>query len=375
MQPAPPPPTPLGKYRLLSPTAAVRVSPLCLGAMSLGDAWEFLGTQSKENSFKILDAFYDAGGNFIDTANNYQNEQSETWLGEWMVKRQNRSQMVIATKFTTGYRSDWKKEPIHVNFAGNSAKSLHESVAASLKKLQTDYIDLLYVHWWDYTCSIPELMQSLDHLVKAGKVLYLGASDTPAWVVAKANQYARDHGLRQFSVYQGLYSAAKRDAEREILPMVRDEGMAFAPWGALGGGKFKTKEQVAAMEKANDKGRAFGGPMKGPSKVDESVTAVLDKIGKSKNVSLTQIALAYAIAKQPYVFPIVGIRKLEHLQDNIDALKVRLSKEEIKEIEEAYDFEPGFPHDFIGYHPSQNWLLQVAGHYDWIEMQKSLEAS
>jgi aryl-alcohol dehydrogenase-like predicted oxidoreductase len=106
-------------------------------------------------------------------------------------------------------------------------------------------------------------MQSLDHLVKAGKVLYLGASDTPAWVVAKANQYARDHGLRQFSVYQGLYSAAKRDAEREILPMVRDEGMAFAPWGALGGGKFKTKEQVAAMEKANDKGRKFAGPMKG----------------------------------------------------------------------------------------------------------------
>jgi len=148
MQPAPEPPTALGRYRLLSPTAAVRVSPLCLGAMSLGDAWEErLGTQSKENSFKILDAFYAAGGNFIDTANSYQNEQSETWLGEWMVQRQNRSQMVIATKFTSGYRSDWKKEPIHVNFAGNSAKSLHESVAASLKKLQTDYIDLLYVHW------------------------------------------------------------------------------------------------------------------------------------------------------------------------------------------------------------------------------------
>jgi aryl-alcohol dehydrogenase-like predicted oxidoreductase len=147
MQPAPLPPSALGKYRLLSPTAAVRVSPLCLGAMSIGDAWERLGTQSKENSFKILDLFYDAGGNFIDTANGYQDEQSETWLGEWMAKRHNRSQMVIATKFTTGYRSDWKKEPIHVNFAGNSAKSLHESVAASLKKLQTDYIDLLYVHW------------------------------------------------------------------------------------------------------------------------------------------------------------------------------------------------------------------------------------
>jgi aryl-alcohol dehydrogenase-like predicted oxidoreductase len=106
-------------------------------------------------------------------------------------------------------------------------------------------------------------MQSLDHLVKAGKVLYLGASDTPAWVVAKANQYARDYGLRQFSVYQGLYNAAKRDAERDILPMARDEGMAFAPWSALGGGKFKTKEQVEAMEKAGDKGRSFEGVMKG----------------------------------------------------------------------------------------------------------------
>jgi aryl-alcohol dehydrogenase-like predicted oxidoreductase len=148
MQPAPPPPSDLGRYRILSPTAAVRVSPLCLGAMSIGDAWEqFMGKQTKENSFKILDAFYDAGGNFIDTANNYQDEQSETLLGEWMVKRQNRSQMVIATKFTTVYRSDWKTQPIHVNFSGNSAKSLHESVAASLKKLQTDYIDLLYVHW------------------------------------------------------------------------------------------------------------------------------------------------------------------------------------------------------------------------------------
>jgi aryl-alcohol dehydrogenase-like predicted oxidoreductase len=143
MQPAPPPPSALAKYRLLSPTAAVRVSPLCLGGAAIGDAWEHMGIQSKENSFKILDSFYDAGGNFIDTANSYQNEQSEIWLGEWMTKRQNRSQMVIATKYTSGYRSDWEKEPIHVNFAGNSAKSLHESVAASLKKLQTDYIDLL----------------------------------------------------------------------------------------------------------------------------------------------------------------------------------------------------------------------------------------
>ncbi|CAF1367833.1 unnamed protein product [Adineta steineri] len=375
MQPAPQPPSALGHYRLLSPAAAVRVSPLCLGAMSLGDAWEFMGAQTKENSFKILDAFFDAGGNFIDTANIYQNEQSEILLGEWMTKRQNRSQMVIATKFTMPYRSDWTKEPIHVNFAGNSAKSIHESVAASLKKLQTDYIDLLYIHWWDSTCSIPELMQSLDHLVKAGKVLYLGASDTPAWIVSQANQYARDYGLRQFSVYQGLYNAAKRDAERDILPMIRHEGMAFAPWGALGRGKFKTKEQVEAMEKEGDKGRTFVGINKGPTEDDQAVTAVLEKIGKAKNISLTQVALAYTMAKQPYIFPIIGVRKLEHLQDNIDALKVRLSKEEIKEIEETYKFDIGFPHDMIAQNPSENWGLKLAGHCDWVEPEKSLNAS
>ncbi len=102
---------------------------------------------------------------------------------------------------------------------------------------------------------------------------------------------------------------------------------------------------------------------------------MLDKIGKTKNVSLTQIALAYAMAKQPYIFPIIGIRKVEHLQDNIDALKVRLSNEEIKEIEEAYTFQVGFPHDFIGHHPSQNWLLQMAGHYDWVEVEKSFNAN
>ncbi|UJR32625.1 hypothetical protein I4U23_020085 [Adineta vaga] len=122
-------------------------------------------------------------------------------------------------------------------------------------------------------------MQSLDHLVKSGKVLYLGVSDTPAWVVAKVNQYARDYGLRQFSVYQGLYNAAKRDAEREILPMLRDKGMAFAPWQALGGCKFKTKEHTEAVGKVGDQGRSFGGFRKGPSEEDKAVTAVLDKIG------------------------------------------------------------------------------------------------
>jgi aryl-alcohol dehydrogenase-like predicted oxidoreductase len=155
-QPLPKPPTLLGYYRLLAPTAGVRVSPLCLGAMNFGEAWKgFMGECDKETSFGILDAFYEAGGNFIDTANNYQGEESELWIGEWLQARRNRDEMVLATKYTTGYPAPSKDIKIRANFQGNHAKSLHLSVEASLKKLQTDYIDLLWLH-----CTYPCLCES-----------------------------------------------------------------------------------------------------------------------------------------------------------------------------------------------------------------------
>lgn len=136
-----------------------------------------------------------------------------------MKSRNNRDEIVLATKFTTNYRAGYSSSEIIINRSGNGTKSLHLSLEASLRKLQTTYIDVLYVHWWDFTCSIEELMQSLDVMVKNGKVLYLGVSDTPAWIVAKCNEYARQKGLRQFSVYQGQWSAEKRSFERDIIPM------------------------------------------------------------------------------------------------------------------------------------------------------------
>jgi aryl-alcohol dehydrogenase-like predicted oxidoreductase len=174
-----------------------------------------MGECSKETAFEILDYFFNQGGNFIDTANAYQDGESETWLGEWMTARENRDELVLATKYSSPYKLS-EKGKIQSNYGGNGIKSLRLSVDASLKKLQTSYIDLLYVHWWDYTVTIPELMHSLNDLVVAGKVMFLGISDTPAWIVAKANQYARDHGLRQFVVYQGLWNVAIRDFERDI---------------------------------------------------------------------------------------------------------------------------------------------------------------
>lgn len=161
-KPAPEPATELGRYRILSSTAGIRVSPLQLGAMSIGDAWQsFMGSMDKASSFKLLDAFVEAGGNLIDTANNYQDEQSETWLGEWMTERKNRDLMVIATKFTTPYRNHELGKGKTVNYSGNHKRSIHMSVRDSLRKLQTDFIDILYLHWWDWTTSIEEIMDSL----------------------------------------------------------------------------------------------------------------------------------------------------------------------------------------------------------------------
>lgn len=229
--PAPEPPTELGRLRVLSPNAALRVSPLQLGAMSIGEAWsDFMGSMDKLTSFALLDAFVAAGGNFIDTANAYQEEQSETWLGEWMRERGNRDSLVLATKYTSDYRSHaLGKGPHAANHTGNSRRTLHVSLRDSLAKLGTDYLDILYLHWWDYTTSIKEIMDSLHILVEQGKVLYLGISDTPAWVVSAANTYAVAHGKTPFSIYQGRWNVMLRDMERDIIPMARTFGMALAP--------------------------------------------------------------------------------------------------------------------------------------------------
>lgn len=336
-------PTPkslLDFHRILSPTAGVRVSPLCLGAMNFGDAWaETMGHCDKKTVFEILDYFHEQGGNFIDTANNYQNEESEKWIGEWMAERKVRDEIVIATKFTTYYRDPNNSPRQRINYAGNSSKSLKVSLEASLKKLQTDYIDILYVHWWDFTTGIAELMQSLNHVVASGKVLYLGVSDTPAWVVSKANEYARNHGLRPFSVYQGQWSAADRDFEREIIPMAREEGMALCPWGALGGGKFTTEEK----RNNNEQGRNMGPASEKAIKVSQKLEAV----AKAKNTQITSVALAYVRSKYPHVYPIVGGRKIEHLKGNIEALGLELSEQEVDDIDSAVEFDIGFPLSFL----------------------------
>ncbi|KAI0648111.1 Aldo/keto reductase [Trametes meyenii] len=378
LPPPPEPATKLGRHRQLSSLAGVHVSPLCLGGMSIGDQWDKagMGAMDKEQSFKLLDAFYEAGGNFIDTANNYQNETSEMFIGEWAEQRGIRDQLVIATKYTTMFkmgRDDIKQK---TSYIGNNTKSLHISVEESLKKLRTSYIDILYLHWWDWTTSIEEVMNSLHHLVAAGKVLYLGVSDAPAWVVSRANTYARLTGKTPFSVYQGAWSVLQRDLEREIIPMVKWEGMAIAPWNVLAAGKVRTDAEEEQRRQTGEKGRMLMSRAWERNETEKKVAKVLEDIAPEVGASNIQaVAIAYVMQKLPFVFPIVGGRKIEHLKANIEALDVALTPDHIKRIEEAAPFEVGFPNNFIGDGTSYGWGHGMAGHFDKWPQPEALRPS
>ncbi|KAI0709650.1 aryl-alcohol dehydrogenase [Cerioporus squamosus] len=358
--PAPPPKTPLARYRQLSPLAGVHVSPLCLGGLSIGDKWEAygMGSMDKASSFKLLDAFYDAGGNFIDTANAYQDESSEEFIGEWMEQRGIRDQMVIATKYTVNFKRAATDIGQKVHYSGNSTKALRVSVDASLKKLRTEYIDILYLHVWNWDASVEEVMNSLHNLVVSGKVLYLGISDTPAWIVSKANLYARLTGKTPFVVYQGSWSVLHRDFERDIIPMALSEGLALAPWNVLAGGKIRTDDEEERRRRTGEKGRTVAGPDWERTEVERKMCKALEEVAKQV------VAIAYVMQKVPYVFPIVGGRKVEQLEANIEALNIALSEEHIKFIESILPFDLGFPMAQIGDGTTYNVLHQFSGNYD-----------
>ncbi|KAJ7250410.1 NADP-dependent oxidoreductase domain-containing protein [Mycena rebaudengoi] len=336
--PPPPPPTKLGHYRILSPLAGIHVSPLQLGAMRIGDKWaDFgLGAMDQESSFKLLGAYIDNSGNFIDTANNYQDESSESFIGEWAEKRGIRDQLVIATKASGSYTSNFKR--------GNNA------VEASLKKPRTTYINILAdtVDWWDWATSVEEVMNGLHNLVVQGKVLYLGASDTPAWVVAQANQYARDHGKSPFVIFQGAWNVMEGSFEREVIPMVRAHGLALAPWNVLAGGKLRSDAEEERRRESGEKGRAVLNPNWERSEDDKKMSHALEKVaGEVGARSITAVAIADLMHKAPNVFPVVDGRKIEHLLANVEALEIALSAEQIAFLESIMPFDPGFPNLMI----------------------------
>lgn len=342
-EPIPKPTTPLGYHRILSPTAAVKVSPICIGGISFGESWS-ASFGKCEPADVLLDAFFDQGGNFIDTSNTYNAGESEELLGKWMEERDNRDQMVVATKYTAGYlKHELATKPLQTNYAGNSAKSMHVSVRDSLRKLRTDYIDILYVHWWDFATSVEEVMTHLHKYVMSNQVLYLGVSDTPAWVVVKDNACAREKGLTPFSVYQGRWNAAYRDMESEIIPMCEDQGMAIVSWASLGGGQLLSSEQRRKQKEDPNARPASYGIDEG----DEAVCDAIEKIANEKKVPFQAIALAYLFAQSTYVCPIVGVQTVDHVKSMNDALRISLSPEEVSSIHKAKTFNPPFPMSFL----------------------------
>ncbi|KAH8102188.1 Aldo/keto reductase [Cristinia sonorae] len=362
----PPLPSKLGRYRQLAPRAGVHISPIILGGMSIGDKWEKMGMgcMNRESSFKLLDAFYQAGGNAIDTANFYQDGSSEEFIGEWMEERGIRDQIFIMTKYTNNARMG--KPPCFgqkIMYTGNNIKSMHISVEESLKRLRTDYIDLFYVHWWDYTTTVEEVMDGLHNLVVQGKVLYLGISDTPAHIVSEANTYAKYNGKTPFVVYQGEWSVMNRDFEREMLPVARRHGMAICPWNVLASGRIRTDEEEERRRQSGEGGRTLFGTKWERNENEKKMAKALEQVAKDVGAKhITSVAIAYVMQKSPYVFPVIGGRKVEHLMNNLEALDIALKPEHIAFIESVIPFDLGFPYTF--FEDDYNVWYKTAGHVD-----------
>ncbi|KXS20603.1 Aldo/keto reductase [Gonapodya prolifera JEL478] len=329
----------LGDYRRLSEKAAVRVSPITLGAMNFGKGWESaLGVCTKEEAEKIFNYYVDMGGNFIDTAVNYQLGDSETWLGEFMEKRKCRDSLVIATKF-----SGLVKDGVNnVNNEGNARKNMVLSLERSLKRLQTTYIDVYYIHYWTYLASPEEVMSTFHHLVAQGKILYPAISDAPAWVVATANMMAEQKGWTPFVLYQGHYNMGLRDVERDVVPMCKQFGMSVTPWGVVGQSKYTGKYK-------RGKGKVEEGYRSVVmSDKDYDIAEEVERIAKKHKCTMAQVCIAWALAQPGVNTVLLGQRTLDQLKENIAALEVNLDADDLSRIAKVSAFDLGFPHNFLG---------------------------
>ncbi|HLP29426.1 MAG TPA: aldo/keto reductase [Candidatus Didemnitutus sp.] len=329
-------------YRLFG-RSAMRVSELCLGTMTFGNDW---GTGSDyETSKKVFDAYANAGGNFIDTANRYTEGTSETYLGDFLAA--DRDHFVVATKYTLYTRMG---DP---NFAGNHRKNMVRALDESLKRLKTDHIDIYWVHAWDDTMQPDELMRSLEYLVSSGKVLHIGISDTPAWIVSCCNSIAELRGWSPFVGLQLEYSLVNRDAERELLPMAQAFGLTVTPWSPLGAGVLSGKYlQSKAIEGARLKPESVRLTDRNMS-IAQAVADVALEIG----VSSAQVALAFLRQHHPGVIPIVGARTEQQLVDNLGCIQVVLSADQLQRLRDVSSVVLGWPHDFLAGENIQNLMF------------------
>ncbi len=323
----------------------LRVSELFLGAMTFGEQGG-VGAPLEECR-KMLDAYAEAGGNVVDTAINYRGGASEEFLGELLAGRRDR--FVLATKYTVS------RDGADPNAAGNHRKNLTLSLETSLRRLRTDYVDVYWVHLWDEHTPIEETMRALDDAVGSGKVLYIGISDAPSWIVARANTLAEWRGWTPFAGLQVPYSLLNRDIERELLPMAESFGLTVAAWSPLAGGILSGKYV---------KGTAGQGTRVSPDSIGEhdlAVARTVQEVADELAATSSQVALAWTRARSRAVHPIVGARSAAQLAENL--VSVELPEEAVRRLEEATGFRRGFPADFIA--QTSPWVFgQVSSQVD-----------
>ncbi len=325
------------KYRLLG-NSGLRVSEFALGTMTFGEDWGW--GAPRDEAQKVYNAFREAGGNFIDTANVYTNGTSESLLGEFI--KGHRPSIVLATKYTNAAPGT---DP---NAGGNHRKNMMQSIEASLKRLQTDYIDLYWVHIWDRITPVEEVMRGLDDLVRQGKVLYVGISDAPAWWIAQANTLASFRGWSPFVGLQIEYSLLERTVERELIPMAKALSLGVTAWSPLAGGvltgKYHSQGSAESGRMSSDMMKEFMPDEQRTARIIKAAKTVTDQTGRS----MAQVALAWLRSRPVPVIPIIGARKLSQLQDNLASIDLSLSAEQLQTLDEASRIELGFPHHFYG---------------------------
>lgn len=332
----------LDTYRLLG-RSGLRVSPLALGAMTFGADWGW--GADKDEARRIFDAYVDRGGNFIDTANQYTNGTSERLLGEFAAEK--RDDLVLATKYTLSERMG---DP---NSGGNHRKSMVRSVESSLRRMNTDYIDLLYLHVWDATTPAEEILRSMDDLVRAGKVLYVGISDTPAWQVSRMQAITDLRGWTPLVALQIQYNLIERTGERDLIPMAHELGLGVVPWSPLASGVLTGKYSRADLEIGNGAASAEGtrkniaaanGALteRGLT-IGEAVKEVADQMGGTPS----QVALAWTLRNPAVTAPIIGARTLAQFNDNLGALEVRFDQAHLDTLDNVSAVDLGFPHEFL----------------------------
>ncbi len=302
--------------------------------MTFGEEWGW--GSPRDEARKVYDAFRKAGGNFIDSANFYTNGTSESFLGEFM--KDHRQTVVLATKYSNAAPGT---DP---NAAGNQRKNMMQSVEASLKRLHTDYIDLYWVHIWDQITPVEEVMRGLDDLVRAGKVLYVGISDAPAWWIAQANTLAHLRGWSPFIGLQIEYNLIERTVERELVPMAKALNLGLTAWSPLARGMLTGKYHGHG---SSEQGRMNNDTMKGlmPEKQrTERIVAAIKTVSDVTGRTMAQIALAWLRYRPVPVIPIIGARKLSQLQDNLASLGLTLSADQLRTLDEASRIELGFPY-------------------------------